>query len=257
MNAPSSALLGGGVDHLDGGELARGERGAQLDGGLQHRKSSSSALTALGRVELHPVARAVDALVAPVGRDERGRAGHAGPRSGRRRRCSRARAVGRDRREARAAARARGAGAGSRGTSSGRRSARPALEVGDHAVGLGMRRGPLAQEAPSRPGAGAPRPPGTGTAACTRTSRAARSRSGRPDGRRRARRAAPAARAPSSANAQATPAPQSWPTTCACSIPSSSRIATRSRDALADAIGVDVVRLVGVAEPAQVGRDDA
>ena len=55
-----------------------------------------------------------------------------------------------------------------------------------------------------------------------------------------------------SANAQATAAPKSWPTTCVFSIPSSSRIASDVTDALADAVGVDVVRLVGVAEPAQV-----
>ena len=117
---------------------------------------------------------------------------------------------------------------------------------------------PLAQPAPSRPGAGAPRPPGTGRAACTRTSRAARCvRRDAPGDRRTARRACRRARGAISAIAQATPAPQSWPTTCgrldAERVEHRGQVARRScrRGTRSTSAG-----LPDVAEAAQVGCND-
>ena len=60
-----------------------------------------------------------------------------------------------------------------------------------------------------------------------------------------------------SANAHATPAPQSWPTTWAVSMPSVVEHLGQIADAPADAVRVDLGRLVGVAKAAQVGCNDA
>ena len=223
MNAPNSSVDG--VDQLDGRQLARGERGPQLDRGLHAQEVKQQRVDALGLLEHASSARrprCARSATSPCDVARRTRVICASSRKaspvlqiaervgldGRERAASRelaarvqARAVpvqrGGQRARAREVARSRGRG----------RGAMP----------------PTRASAPSRPGAGAPRPPRTGTAACTTDCSPlldprARERGGVADGERR--RAARRARAPAARAPRPPPAPQSWPTTCAFSTPS-------------------------------------
>ena len=250
-------VLGGGIDHFDGGQFARGERRSQLDGGLHAQEVKQQRADALGGVELHPVARAVDALVAPGAVDELAGALRCRPRAGSDRRCSRHRGCRRS---------TFGSGRAGASSRAGCMFARYQFELAVSAPGRSRR-----SIAASSSGWLAIHSRSSAQSFWRRISSASGNwnSSMYQDFSRWATVRWPEAGCPTdstaswstragciSANAHATPAPQSCPTTRACSMLQLVEDLGQVGDALADAVGLDLGGLVGLPEAAQVRCDD-